>query len=556
MNALDEAIKRSSDISEMVRSEAIYSKDVGAEGMLAPVGEAMEGFAGFGDRQGQYKHRYSLFKGWLFSAINAIASKAAGQNVNVAKFTNDIGEERGKLATRKREQLNILMRKMTENAHSRCQKAPNLEVEILRSNPLVDALEKPNEIQDRWQFVYSFVANLAITGWSYIIIDTNDEGKLQFFSIPTTWVTPLSSGGKPFEKFQIRNPRKPGSEGKILDKDHVAFAYLPNPSDPLTALSPSSAQIEAIKIDDHIQSSQEAFFNNGIFPSVKVIVGRNPHPEVTAGVRPRLTSAQRRQVHGVLNRTVRGVLKYGNPAIVDGYIEDISRLSATQNEMGWEKSEDKVRSRILSAFCVHPYILGEPVGVGGYAQVAGIEKIFCERVNTYLNMLGNVISNKVINISQDEKLLIWWDKCEPLDPNIRNSMLKEGRKNGDVTRNEFRAELGLAPMEERSDRSKLLENPVVFSSMFNALGKVSAGELDGKIVAQLLVLFLRIPEEEANRVVGVGSDENVQQEVLEELRNAVRAMKEPIQLEIKEDSVNDFLRLENEDEDDSNLVPA
>jgi hypothetical protein len=90
-----------------------------------------------------------------------------------------------------------------------------------------------------------------------------------------------------------------------------------------------------------------------------------------------------------------GVANYGEPAIVDGMIESVTRLSATQNEMGWEKSEDKIRTRILSAFGVHPYILGEPVGVGGYAQVVNIEKRFYKRVNTFLDMLSTVVTNFV-----------------------------------------------------------------------------------------------------------------------------------------------------------------
>jgi HK97 family phage portal protein len=554
MRALTKSINTTSEFSEMVRTDALQMKG-GSEGVLV-ADSTVSATSVFGD-QGKYKHRYSLFKGWLYSAINVIGEKAAGQGVNVGRFTGEMEEEeRSKLSTRK----TFLMSKMPKTTHSKVVKHPNLGVELLNNSPILDVLEKPNDIQNRWQFVYSFVANLAITGWSFIIIDTNDEGGLEFFSFPTTWVTPLpDKSGKPFSKFKIRNPKKGHSEGQILDKEHVAFAYLPNPSDPLAALSPASAQIEAIKIDDKIQASQGVFFDNGIFPSAIVHVGKNPHPEVTGGIRPRLTNAQRHQIHGVIKRMMQGIANYGQPAILDGYIEKITKLSMNSTEMGWDKSEDKIRSRILSAYSIHPYMLGEPVGVGGYAQVAGIERVFCGKVNTYLDMLGNVLSNKLIDISNDEKLLVWWDKCEPLDPNIRNRMMVEGRKNNDVTRNEYRAELGFSPMDEGSDRSRLVGDQVAMSSLLNALG--NQGLLNSDTLSQLLRLFLGITEEEANNIAGSASGGN-EQELLEEIRNVLGEMKKPIVVdldstEIKQQVDNIFKRNQGDDDDDflGALVP-
>jgi len=176
------------------------------------------------------------------------------------------------------------------------------------------------------------------------------------------------------------------------------------------------------------------------------------------------------------------------------------------------------------------------VGVGGYAQVAGIERVFCEGVNTYLDMLGNVISNKTRNISRDDKLLVLWDKCEPLDPNIRNKMLDVGRKNNDITRNEFRAELGYPPMEKGSDRSRLVGDQVAMSSLLNALG--SQGMLNPDTLSQLLILFLGVTEEEANDISGTSSGGENTQQLLEEMRNAVLTLKEPVQIKLDKSYVD------------------
>jgi hypothetical protein len=244
-------------------------------------------------------------------------------------------------------------------------------------------------------------------------------------------------------------------DSDLLDRTQVAFAHLPDPSDPLSALAPAQSQMMAIRIDDHIQTSQEKFFENGVFPSVVISIGRDPHPDIPGGVRPRLTSAQRRQIQGAIQKTMSGVQNYGHPAIVDGLIEKVERLSATSNEMGWEKSEQAVRTRILSAFGVHPYILGEPVNVGGYAQAAKIEERFCKRVNTYLSMLSTVMTNFAGPLeAENDKTVIWWDECEPHDPALHWQNLREARKNGDITRNELRSELGLPPDETGGDRTR------------------------------------------------------------------------------------------------------
>lgn len=516
MNAIEKAIDRSKTNTNLARQNAVTEAT-----KMASLGEALvslEGGVAAGldtASIGKYQHRYGLFRGWLYSAINAIASKGAGQPTKLGLLVKrDSGRE---------QRHGALVAKMTERAKAKATKSPRLEVEVIEDHPILEALERPNYIQDRWQFVYSFISNLALTGWSYIIFDANPDGKIEMWSIPTTWVTPLpDENGNPFSRFKVKNPRKGDIVGKTYDKDQVAFAYLPNPSDPLAAYAPSSAQISAIKIDDKIQASQDVFFDNGIFPSAVVTVGSNPHPEVPGGIRPRLTASQRRQVHGVINRMMKGVNKYGAPAIVDGYIESIDKFSMTQNEMGWDKSEDKTRRRILSSYGVHPYILGEPVGVGGYAQVAGIERVFCDRVNTYLNMLGNVLTNKFSHMSDSDRLLIWWEQCEPLDPNVRNSMLKEGRKNGDITRDEFRAELGYTPIEEASNRSKLLENPVVFSSMLKTQSDL--GMLDEARLASFYMVFLGITEEEAHALTGV-SEKGLMLDNLQQLKEIVTALK-------------------------------
>ena len=490
MSTMTKALARSRSVVETAYNAALTK--AGPTIDLSPP----SGMAQFGQFRDDTKNRerYSLFRGWLYAAINALAAEAAGQPVVVAKL-------KGTGETPKANKA-LTVSKMTSGARN---KAASQEFEILVEHPLIGILDEPNTIQTRWSFVYGFVANLNLTGFGYIVGGENEEGNFEFYSLPTTWVRPNHEEG-PFSRFKVVDPANPtaGNDDEWLTRENVAFAMLPSPADPRVAYPPAQSQMPAIRIDDFIQSSQAQFFDNGIFPGAIVTIGKDPHPEVSGeGKRPRLTAAQRRQVIGAIRKVMGGVANYGNPAIVDGLIEKIERLSMTSNEMGWEKSEDKVRTRILSAFGVHPYILGEPVGVGGYAQVANIEKRFYKRVNTFLDMLGTVVSNFIAPAvgKEGENTLAWWEECQAVDPGLRWSNLQTARRNGDVSRNEIRAELGLPPDETGGDQTKNYSAGDV-NAIVALQGAVSKGVVEPQQAAEIYMVAFDMDAKTAKKVAG------------------------------------------------------
>ncbi len=440
MGALTKSLRHSEAVSNTAHLNAIQLK---AAGMLDLTDSPMGGLGGW-TNTARYKERYALFRGVVYAAINAIAQEAAGQPVNISRITGSAKKEKSRVGTKH------MTNKMLPAALA---KAIDADMEVIKNHEFLDVLEVPNPIQNRYQLAYSFVANLLLTGWGYIVGGQTDDDGFELYSLPTTWIRPDHSKG-PFTQFRIVNPKKPdaGNDSKLLGRENVAFAHLPNPSDPLSALAPAASQMQAIRVDDHIWTSRERFFNNGVFPSVIVTVGKDPHPgqPPAAATRPRLTAPQRRQVNSVIRKTMSGVHNYGNPAIVDGFIESIIPLSMTQTEMGWEKSEKMTKQAILTAFCVHPYILGEAVGGFGSDQVKNIEKRFYAKVNIYLDMLGQVMTNFVATADSDDKLVVWWEKKEAVDENQRASNLHKLRINDDITQDEIRAEFGFAPDEDRN----------------------------------------------------------------------------------------------------------
>lgn len=486
----------SSAISKaLTRNRALYSvaHRTGLALKKPSIGEILspyDGFANLGmfQEQSVAARKYSLYRGWVYSAINAIAAEAAGQPLMLGQVTSKHlkGRPTG---------IKSFGTKLPKFIQT---KAAEEEINVVYEHALLDALSNPNPIQGLWQYTYSFVANLCLTGWSFIVIDDKGEDGRDYYSIPTNWIRPDHTKGA-FAEFRIVNPTNPTAgdlSGPTFSRSQVRFAHLPNPGDLMSALSPATAQSLAISVDDQIQTSQESFFSNGIFPSVIITMGTQPHPEVPAGVRPRLTQAQRRQVYGAIRKVSGGIANYGNPAIIDGMIEKIERLSASQVEMGWEKSEQTVRTRILSAFGVHPFILGEQMP-GSYAQAYIVQDRFFKRVNTMLSMLGNLHTDHAREYD-DPGLLVWWEPCKALDPGMERSLWETARKNGDITQNEFRHFMGLPPDDDGQDETidKSISKEVIAVAQ-----AVRGGQLAPNQAAAILT-GMGIPKKQAVEIAG------------------------------------------------------
>jgi len=508
MNALVESLNTRKAFISTVRNQAIEMKasgitlDIGGEGTLSSLNEWQS--------RSKYSQRYALCRGIVYSAVNALASEGASQPIEVKQHT-------------KKKKL-------------RGTKAAKDELEVLTEHVLIDCFERPNPIQNKWQFLYSFIANLALTGWAYIIGEVDEEDKPVFYSIPTTWITPDHTKG-PFESFKLQNPHKPGSASEMLDKRNVGFAYLPDPSDIMGALSPASTQLPAIQSNDNIWQSRLQFFKNGIFPGSLVTVGSNPHPGVPAGIRPRLTGVQRQQVYSMVKKLMSGIANYGDPAILDGLIEKIEPLSMNSKEMGWEKSEPATKAAILSAFCVHPYILGEAVSVGGYAQVANIEKRFYKRVNTYLSMFDTLMTWFVQDLLEDTSLKVCVKECNASDPTLDWANWKYARSNGDITQNELREKLGLPP-DEDDNQSAIA--PQLLTPIVQLLAQKASGAITVEQIENILV-GLGLPTDLAKKVAG--KDMPPQQPVEGMEKPGKSPEEKPTETELLKEAVNQFKSL-------------
>jgi len=486
-SALTKAIRRTEAVAMAAYDNGTREKAVGVPLDFVPPAP-LAGMTSWQDQQ-VFAERYGMMREWVYSAVNALASEGAGQPLVVARLSGSKAKPQGKKLCE--------LKRMTETIR---QKTAEVEYEIQKDHPLVDLLDHPNPIQEKWQFVYSFFANLMLTGIAYIALGYSKRlKKPELYSLPSTWVKPNHEQGL-FSRFEVKNPRVVGVEPAILDRTQVGFAMLPNPGDPLAALAPASSQLRTLRIHEQMLNGQEKFFRNGIFPSVIVTMAQGPYQSMQGKVvRPVLMGQQRRMIHHALRQNILGDMNQGTAFIVDGLVEDVKSFSLTNREMGWDRTEDKLKTRILSAFGVHSFILGEFIP-GSRSQAEIIEERFYKRVNTYLDMLSTLLTNLLGSIYGDERLLIWFEQCQASNPDRRTSTFLSMRASGDISQNELRAEMGLSPDE---DLNQAVIQPSMMQGVQGILGLLGQGMIQQEQTVAILE-GMGIPTDMAKEIAGVG----------------------------------------------------
>ena len=346
------------------------------------------------------------FKGWVWSAVRLIATRVAGQSIFVAKKPTT--PKRGK-------QLGEAL-------------------EPLETHSLLDALADPSELHTEWSLKFVTVASLELTGRALWWV-TQDNGRQVVLHIPTSWIVSVDA------RRTVWNIRPNGSTQEFpLPGDEVVHFFYPDPADPLGAISPLSRIGEAVLTDEAISTAQFAAFRNGIFPKVILTAGRLPDSDGIKGERPCLTSEQRQDLIGAIKGVYQGSLKADEPFIIDGLIEDITKLSNTIAEMDFLNSGKLTKSKVLQGFGVSPILLGEVEGANR-ASATVADEIFCAaKINPLIELLSQSMTAWLgpMFAKPREKLVVWIDPAIAHDPELDLKRWELAGQMGWVSGNEYR----------------------------------------------------------------------------------------------------------------------
>ena len=467
MNPIQQAIAQSDKSYRLAKAAIANAKP---SDVLTPVtsGGIFSHRSDLSKASEQLKH----FTGWVYSSIRPIAQRIAGQPIHV-------GKRKGK-------------RKLGIKSYE--------DVKPLDSHELLELLADPNDLMVAWSLIYVTIVSLELTGRQLWWI-TEVEGRKQILPIPTSWILGFE-GTTSITSFRIRPPNA-AEEFNIPSDECCYFAY-PNPGDLHGAWSPLQAVAGAVDSDEAIESSRITAFKQGIHSTHAIRLGRNPHPDMQGGLRPRLTTTQQEQIVSAVKRRYQGLGK-NEPVILDGMIEEITRLSNTPDEMDWLSSEKSTKSRIMQGFGVNPIITGEIEGANRASSLAAEDHFTHYTINPKIQLLSETLTEWLGKIFGD--VVVWIEPCTVRDDEMKVRWVELLTQQGAISNAELRS---LAPLNLEGEATIAKRNPLLstvggMTGSIQILAAVGGGSVAPDTAARLLALFFEIDEAEARRIVGTPS---------------------------------------------------
>lgn len=439
---------------------------------------------------------YGAFKSWVYVAVNAIAKRLGGQPWCAGEVEDSSpNPERHRPAARK----SALPQRLKSVAD---------DVELLSDHPSLDLLRRPNALQGKFEFLYMSAVSMLITGECYWVGGMvrggrGEEDRVEIYAIPTTWVTPRHEGGL-FTGYDLQL----GDEKlENVSPESVARTYFPHPTELRSAYSPLQAILEAVRVDSHILRSQQQSFERGIFPNVVVSVGRERGPDgKLLDRRPVLTGDQRRQIVSAIREVYNESLNPGEPAIVDGLIESITKLSNSPAEMSWMQSGQEVKARVLQTYGVNPIMVGEIAGANRANAVVAESQFLSSAVNPLADAFSETATRWMGPWwDRPERLELWIAPGEPIDDELELSQWSTALSANAVSRDEYRAQILGLPADERPQRNRLMDLVGGVGAATQMLSQAGQGLIRAEQVSALLQVFFEMPAEQADAIAGVSA---------------------------------------------------
>lgn len=462
---------------------------------------------------------YNQFKRWTYVAISAIARRMSGFEFCAASIKNAAENQvRGVKSYQWRE------RRRGENFRRRLLspvqvaalpmsvrrllggtlKTPASDIEVLDQHDVLDILQKPNHVQKKQEFIFNIVANLYLTGESWLIGGESD-GRITIWAIPSHWVIPEHNGGL-FTGYRLQ--AYGSGSGVEVPAGGITRMYFPDPSDPTKVISPVHANIQAILTDESLQTAHKQSFDQGIFPKIAISIGPNiDHTGKPLKTKPVLDADQREQLMSAVQSVWMAGAGDGLPAILDGLIDDIKPLQTSPVEMDYLNSSELIKSRIFQAFGLNPIIVGE-ITASNKAQALVAERNFSRNVlQPIADTIGTTLTDWVGPwFDKPKRLVVYMDKDEPADEDLTVKKWQHAVDSDLVSEDEYRVEmLGLDPMtdeEKAADRSKMLDSPQVWNQVQLTVQAIGVGKLSYDAGVAQVVAFCRVSEDQARKMLG------------------------------------------------------
>lgn len=386
----------------------------------------------------QYKH----FRGNVYSAIRVIANRIAAQPITVARRLQGSGKSLSDSV-----RLGDIDAKSIP--HWAVKQIDYDKFELLESHELIATLEEPNTLMVRHTMMEFLVYNLFITGVSFLMVSQSERRgrKYDLLPLPTTWVQPVWNRGS-IAGWNVKPPSDDGDPIPVSPQYMLRF-FLPDPSNPASAISPENMLAHAILNAESIAEAQHANFRNEGAPAVALIAGEDADMVLSGGRGSglaTLTPEQRQEIRDWFRQEYATVARTGMPLVCDNIIRDIKILARTPKDMAFIESAAVTKEQIFEGFGV-PAVSAGQVRDAPRDVAATADGTLCKNaINPTIRMMSQVLRRGLAPLFGRD-LTLWIEEVAPDDPELNQRDWEIGVRGFYVSINDGRRKLGLKPID-------------------------------------------------------------------------------------------------------------
>lgn len=230
-----------------------------------------------------------------------------------------------------------------------------------------------------------------------------------------------------------------------IDAADVIHVKAYDPGDDFRGLSPIDVAARMGDLDNHAGDYMRALFENGGIPGTAI------------KVKGRATENERRRVQQKFRDDFSGARGWHAAAVVDEDVE-IERLGLDPNSLNLEPILSVTESRICAAFQVPPILVGVKVGLdrSTFANYGEARQSFWRETMAPLfrKFSSKLTAELAVEFGGDCRIAFDFDAVPALQESTDavHTRTRENYKEGLITLNEARAEIGLEPVTDGDTR--------------------------------------------------------------------------------------------------------
>lgn len=325
--------------------------------------------------------------------------------------------------------------------------------QIIEEHPLIDLLMRPNPLQSYSEFFNSLFGYVLLSGNAYILKTGSDMGAPKELHQLRPDRINIKGSGKPIpEKYEYMvNGRV--AHTYLIDQENgfseLKHVKLWHPLDDYYGLSPLSAA--AVEVDQFNMASKHNvnLLQNGARPSGAVVF----KPQDDAGFAVNLTESQRQQLLTDLNNRFSGAGNAGRPMLLEGDF-DWKEMGLSPKDMDFATLKHMSATDIALCFGVPSQLVGVPDSQT-YSNVAEARlALYEETIIPHLRKIASDLNEWLVPLFDDRLTLEFdIDAIPALSERVKKvyENVTSAVREGIMTRNEAREQLGLEPLDGADD---------------------------------------------------------------------------------------------------------